>query len=95
MLFSARMQGFDTPNEVLKAIDDGVANGRFKPCSHLAYTLRGSDFEVIQLYYPVCAKNCFASANPWNQELGCPMDCRLYVNREIATAAQNDIARLD
>jgi hypothetical protein len=89
------MQGFGTPNEAIKAMDDGIANGRFKLCAHLGYTLSDSAFEAIRLYYPVCAKDCFIATDPWNQELGCPVGCRFYVNRETALAVQGEIRRLE
>lgn len=66
------MQGFGTPHEAMKALDEGVAKGKFKSCAHLCYTLSGSAFEVIRYYYPACKNDSFVSADPWNQELRCP-----------------------
>lgn len=95
VLYSSEMQGFGTPNEAMKAISVGVTNGRYKLCTHLRYTLSGSAFEVIRFYYPVCAKDCSVSADQLHQEIGCPPDCRLYVNREAAIAVQMEIRRVE
>lgn len=88
------MQGFETPHDAIKAINDGVANGKYKSCAHLGYTLSGSAFEVIRFYFPVCAKDCFVSADPFYQEMRCPADCHLYVDRKAAMVVEQELATL-
>ena len=88
------MQGFETPHDVTKAINDGVAKGQYKFCRHLAYTLTGTAFEVIRAYVPVCSKDCFVSADPFYQEMRCPPDCHLYVDRKGAMLAEQEVATL-
>jgi hypothetical protein len=89
------MQGFGTQDEAVKALDDGVVSGKFKSCAHLCYILRGSSYEVVRFYYPACKKDSFVSTDPWYQELRCPPDCRLFVDREKAIAAQSQLEVLE
>ena len=85
------MQGYETPNEVVKALEEGVASGNFKDCANLKYALGPDSFAVIQFYFPVCQKACFVSRDHLYQTMGCPQDCRLYVNRQTAVTAENAI----
>jgi hypothetical protein len=89
------MQGFETPHEAIKAMNDGVTNGQYKLCAHLGYTLSGSPFEVIRFYYPVCAKDCFVGSDPWHHEMKCPTDCHLYVDREVAMGVARELQKLE
>jgi hypothetical protein len=87
------MEGYETPHEVMEAMDKGVSTGQFKPCAHLKFTLSGTSFEVIRRHFPVCAKDCFTAMDSFCHEMGCPKDCRLYIDREVAIAAQNHVVQ--
>jgi hypothetical protein len=84
------MQGYDTPHEAIQAMDHGVASGKYKPCVHLGYTLSGSPFNALRYYYPVCAQDCFVS-DIMPEDMACPRDCRLYIDRKAVTIAENEI----
>lgn len=86
-----RMKGYETEHEVIIALENGVATGNFKPCSHLKYALSGTAFEVIRMYFPVCERDSFVSRDPFGRDMGCAADCRLYVNRTVAIAAENEL----
>ena len=88
------MQGFETPHEAITAINEGVANGKYKLCAHLGYTLSGSAFEVIRFYLPVCAKDSFMSADPFYRDMRCPTDCHLYVDRKVSMVVEQELATL-
>jgi hypothetical protein len=94
--YTRPMQGYDTPHDVIEALDRGVASGQFKNCAHLKYTLGPGPYAVIQFYYPVCAKDCFAPIDAFGQgELRCPENCRLHVNRDIYIGVQNSLLQLE
>lgn len=88
------MQGFETPHEAITAITEGVANGKYKVCAHLGYTLSGTAFEIIRLYFPVCAKDSFVSTDPFHQDMRCPSDCHLYVDRKAAMVVEQKLVTL-
>src|SRR5258708_17649637 len=91
-----KMQGYDTPHEALQAIERGVASGQFLNCSHLKYTLGGSDFDVIRHYFPVCEKDCFTNLeDPLHHEIGCPQQCRLFANRDLTIQIQDFARKLE
>jgi hypothetical protein len=77
------MAHYNTPNEVLAAIQEGITRGQFKFCVHLKYAADGP-YSVVRAYTPVCEENSFAeSRGGYARGNSCPEDCRLFLDRQI------------
>lgn len=81
---------YETKNQALTAIFDGMKAGQFKDCKHLKFDEQLGAFNIIRQYTVVCIEDSFEEPGnlEYHGQQACPEHCLFFQDRNEAFKAR-------
>ena len=81
------MEGFESKNDAVKSVQEGIHHTFFKPCTFLQ-VIGGVDGYSFSNYRPYCQQDSFVQTRNGLYPRQCPADCSLFKDRYVLAAQE-------